>query len=142
MARSSKSTFPTAAPSGERAGTILLIDDDEDVRTALAANLRDDGYTVREFTSPPSSPESLNLGDVDVVISDYRTGGTDGLLLADGLHRTHPRLPVVLITAYWSHHLENEAARRGNVHLWRKPFDYEELYAWLAGMQPPARAEC
>ena len=42
-------------------------------------------------------------------------------------HRSHPEVPVVMVTAYWSDHLDAEIERRGDPTLQRKPVDYEEL---------------
>jgi DNA-binding NtrC family response regulator len=107
--------------------TILLIDDDSDFRTGLAANLRDDGHEVREFASPAELPALETLGDIDAVISDYQMGGRDGLGLADQFHHLHPATPFIMVTAYWSQYLATEAGRRKFIVLQRKPVDYEDL---------------
>ena len=111
--------------------TILLIDDDPDFRTGLAANLRDDGHEVREFGSPSELPGLDTFGDVDAVISDYQMGKYDGLGLADRFHAVHPTTPFIMVTAYWSHHLDAEAGKRKFVVLQRKPLDYEDLLPLL-----------
>jgi DNA-binding NtrC family response regulator len=108
-----------------------LIDDDADFRTGLAAMLRDDGHEVQEFCRPNELPALARLPGFDAVITDYRMVGHDGLVFADCFHAVHPTVPVVLITAYWTHHLEAEASRRSFLHLWRKPIDYNELHELL-----------
>jgi DNA-binding NtrC family response regulator len=110
---------------------ILVVDDDRDFRAGLAANLRDDGYEVREFDSPRALPALDTLGDVDAVVSDYQMGQYDGLRLADRFHASHPATPFIMVTAYWSHHLEAEVAKRKFIVMRRKPLDYEDLVAVL-----------
>ena len=112
--------------------TILLIDDDPDFRTGLAANLRDDGHEVREFENPGDLPGLDTLGHVDAVISDFQMAECDGLGLADRFHAVYPNTPFIMVTAYWSHHLDAEMAKRKFVRLQRKPLDYEDLLAVLS----------
>ena len=120
--------------------TILVIDDDRDFRTGLAANLRDDGYEVREFGSPGELPELDTLGDVGAVVSDYQMSECDGLGLADRFHAVHPATPFIMVTAYWSHHLDAEAGKRKFLVLQRKPLDYEDLVALLEPQSGPRPA--
>lgn len=111
--------------------TILLIDDDPDFRSGLAANLRDDGHEVRELGSPRELPGLDTLGDVHAVISDYQMGESNGLEVADRFHAFHPATPFIMVTAYWSHYLGAEVEKRKFVVLMRKPLDYEDLLALL-----------
>lgn len=99
----------------------------------MATNLRDDGHEVREVSSPADLPPINTLGKVSAVISDYQMGNQDGLVLADEFHAVYPSIPIVLVTAHWSHHLDAEVAKRKFVHLRRKPLDYEDLRAVLQG---------
>jgi DNA-binding NtrC family response regulator len=117
--------------------TILLIDDDPGFRAGLAANLRDDGHEVREFDSPGALPALGTLGDVDAVVSDYQMSECDGLGLADRFHAFHPATPFIMVTAYWSHHLDAEVDKRKFIVLRRKPLDYEDLLAVLEPRSGP-----
>jgi len=106
---------------------VVLLDDDDDFRSALAANLAEDGYQVTHFARPIDVPALGSLERLAVLILDYNMDGEDGLSFADRFHLTHPRVPVVMLTAYWSTHLEAEIARRDFIILRRKPIDYDEL---------------
>lgn len=106
---------------------VLLLDDDEDFRRALAANLSDDGIPVRHFGRPSDVPPLDSFDRLAMLILDYQLAGEDGLAFADRFHGSHPGVPVVMVTAYWSDHLEAEVARRGFMRLCRKPVDYEDL---------------
>jgi len=106
---------------------VLLLDDDEDFRRALADNLTDDGITVHQFGRPSQVPPLESLEELTMLILDYQMDGENGLDFADRFHRSHPQVPVVMVTAYWSDHLDAEVERRGYLTLRRKPVDYEEL---------------
>lgn len=111
---------------------ILVVDDDQEFRSGLAENLRDDGHEVREFGTLREIPPFNALASVQAVISDYQLPNEEnGLAFADAFHASHPEVPVVLITAYWSQYLATEAERRRYLHLCRKPVDYEELHELL-----------
>ena len=72
---------------------VILLDDDDDFRNALAANLRDDGYTVSHFSRPRDVPPLTSLESVSMLIVDYQMEGEDGLTFADRFHGTHPISP-------------------------------------------------
>ena len=107
---------------------VVVVDDAEAFRQALAENLRDDGHPVREHADPR---EVGSLDDVDVLITDFEMRSMDGVAYADLVHAEWPRIVIVLITAYWTVELESALARRPFVRLWRKPVDYDLLHAEL-----------
>ena len=110
---------------------VLLLDDDDDFRSALAANLTDDGYRVEHFARAADMPSLTSFEDLTMLILDYSMRGEDGLSFADRFHAAHPEVPVVMVTAYWSDYLDAEIAARQFITLRRKPVDYEELARML-----------
>lgn len=112
---------------------VLLLDDDEDFRRALADNLTDDGIVVHQFCRPSQVPPLDSLERLTMLILDYQLDGENGLEFADRFHDSHPGVPVVMVTAFWSDHLDAEVERRRYLTLRRKPVDYEEL----ARLLPP-----
>lgn len=106
---------------------VLLLDDDDDFRRALADNLTDDGIAVRHFARPSEVPPLDSFGCPKMLIIDYQLSGEDGLTFADRFHASHPAAPVVMVTAFWSDHLDAEIARRDFILLRRKPVDYDDL---------------
>jgi len=111
---------------------VVVVDDAEAFRHALAENLRDDGHPVGEHGDPR---DVGSLDGVDVLITDFEMRSMDGVAYADLAHTEWPRIAIVLITAYWTVELENALAVRPFVRLWRKPVDYDlvhaELHAWI-----------
>lgn len=84
-----------------RHGTVLVVDDDQLVLTSTAAMLEDLGYTAMQAEVGQEALELLRDGvQVDLVITDYAMPGMTGIQLAEELHRTRPRRPVLLMTGY------------------------------------------
>lgn len=115
---------------------VVLLDDDDDFRLALAANLVDDGYRVRHFARPADVPPLASFEAVSMLIVDYEMEGETGLSFADRFHAQHPNVPVVMTTAYWSDFLDREIAARDFITPRRKPVDYEELARLLPVLNP------
>ena len=80
---------------------ILLVDDEEIVRTATAEMLRDVGYIVTEATSASQALVAVKGGiEVDAVVTDYLMPGMNGAQLIRELHQIRRQLPVLLVTGY------------------------------------------
>ena len=89
------------AKSVGRRLSVLLVDDEDIVRIATAEMIRDLGHDVEEAGSGAEALASLENGlDVDVLITDYMMPGMDGAALAQRVGKTHPQLPVLVITGY------------------------------------------
>ena len=104
MELSSKSISPEVARrSGEM--SILLVDDDDDFRYGLAENLRDDGHEVREYSNPTQVSVG-QLDGIDLVVTDQTMAHEDGLSFAQRVHDLRPRIPIILVTASSTAHVE------------------------------------
>jgi FixJ family two-component response regulator len=117
------------SPAADRLNkqTIVLLDDDESFRNALAENLRDDGYHVVEYATAREVPPLTALGEVGVVVTDYDMPETNGLAFADTFHAAYPNVPIIMVTGVCTKSLETQAAARGFVCLLRKPIQYDQL---------------
>jgi len=81
--------------------SVLLIDDEELVRMATAEMIRDLGHSVVEASGGAEALARLEHGlSVDLVVTDYKMPGIDGGELSRRIRRTHPEIPVLLITGY------------------------------------------
>jgi two-component system response regulator GlrR len=84
-------------PAG-RSGTILVVDDDIDMQRLLAHWLRAAGHTVRTVSSGPEALTQVCIARPDLVITDLRMEGMDGMALASRLLADAPALPVLMLS--------------------------------------------
>jgi DNA-binding NtrC family response regulator len=113
-------------------GTILVAEDDRNLRRVLRAMLARDGYEVAEAPDGDSAASFLAARRADALISDIRMPGMDGLALFRHCRDRHPELPVILITAYGRIEDAVEAMRGGAFDYISKPFDEAELLRVVA----------
>ncbi len=105
---------------------ILVVDDDRAVRYVLAEALREAGFAVRAFDSAEAALAALAAGErADLVFTDVRMPGTDGLAFLDALRRHDPALPVVVMSAYTDVATTAGAFRGGARDYLPKPFDLD-----------------
>jgi FixJ family two-component response regulator len=104
---------------------IAVVDDDEDVRTALHDLLRSLGYSARLFETADGFLASDIGNQVDCVISDFQMPGTSGLQLARAVQPAN--VPMILITAFATPEVEQQAEAAGVRRLLVKPFDSQIL---------------
>ena len=107
---------------------IIVIDDDAVACEFLQEVLQRDGYDVSSFTSA-SAALKQNLADYDLLMSNIRMPGMDGLQLLDEIQKQWPNLPVILMTAYGSLETTMEAIRLGAWDYISKPFSPEDCRA-------------
>jgi DNA-binding NtrC family response regulator len=108
-------------------GTVLIVDDEREMRLLLEDELLDAGY---EVVSAVSAGEALNraaTGAVDVVVTDLIMPGMKGDELLRELHTRQPDVPVVIMTAFGSIESAVEATKAGAYHYVAKPFRMEQL---------------
>lgn len=106
---------------------ILLVEDDTNIASGLQKVLRAQGYTVTALVRGDEGLERGLAEDFDVVITDLKLPGLDGLELVKKLHHEKPKLPIILITAHGSTETAIEATKWGAFDYIPKPFDVEEL---------------
>ena len=111
---------------------ILLIDEDRDFLQAIAARLGAAGYAVSMAASGAAALAALKVTPPDMVITDLRVEGMDGLALFDALHREAPALPVVILTAHGTIPEAVAATRRGVFGFLTKPFEPKVLLDTVA----------
>lgn len=114
------------------AARLLVVDDDADMLRLLSMRLQAAGYRVATAASAESALAQLELERPQLVISDVRLPGIDGLQLFDEVHRRHPSLPVILLTAHGTIPDAVEATRRGVFTYLTKPYDSKELLERIA----------
>jgi two-component system nitrogen regulation response regulator GlnG len=119
---------------------VWVVDDDRSVRFVLATALRDAGYEVDGFENAASALAAVRVrGAPDLLFTDVRMPGEDGLVLLDRLKAAHPQLPVIVMSAYTDVASTASAFRGGAHEFLSKPFDLDDAVA-LAARALPADA--
>ena len=93
---------------------ILLVDDDRDLLQLVGMRLTAAGYAVTAVESGEAALSALSVSRPQVVVTDLRMAGMDGMALFDAIHRDSPSLPVVILTAHGTIPEAVTATRRGN----------------------------
>ena len=106
---------------------ILVADDHDALRRGLALSLTAAGHEVEEAPNGNAAIERLHDGHFDVVVSDLRMGGSDGLDVLRTTRAMHPSTSVILMTAFGSVSTAVEAMKHGAFDYVQKPFEIEEM---------------
>ncbi|MCA9558752.1 MAG: sigma 54-interacting transcriptional regulator [Myxococcales bacterium] len=109
--------------------TVLAVDDDPGLLRLVSLRLRGAGFDV--VTAPDGATALARLQDapVDLVLTDLRMDGMDGMALFERVRAQHPSLPVLILTAHGTIPEAVEATRRGVAGFLTKPFEGEALVA-------------
>jgi putative nucleotidyltransferase with HDIG domain len=109
---------------------VLVVDDEEAVRSIVAALLDRSGFATTTASGADEALERLQADPtIDLVMSDVMMPGVDGLTLLDRLVVDFPSTPVVMFTAVHDIHVATSAFRRGAVDYLLKPFERSQLLA-------------
>ncbi|HYF41722.1 MAG TPA: sigma 54-interacting transcriptional regulator [Ramlibacter sp.] len=111
---------------------ILVVDDDADMLRLLSMRLHGAGYQVSAVGSAEAALARLEIERPQLVLSDVRLPGRDGLALFDEIRARHPSLPVILLTAHGTIPDAVEATARGVFTYLTKPYDARELLDKIA----------
>src|SRR5436305_3482080 len=111
---------------------ILLVDDDKDLLQLIAMRLSAAGYNVNAVESGQAALAALAVARPQVVVTDLRMAGMDGMALFDAIHRDSPSLPVVILTAHGTIPEAVMATRRGVFPFLTKPFEPKVLLDTVA----------
>ena len=106
---------------------ILLVDDDPGLLRLISIRLNASGYEVETVESGEQALARLSISKPNLVITDLRMGGMDGMALFEAIHKTNPTLPVVILTAHGSIPDAVDATRRGVFGFLTKPFESKAL---------------
>ena len=108
-------------------GRLVVIDDEVNAAAALETLLREDGYEVSRAHDAKSGLALLETTDADVVLTDLRMPGMDGLELLARIKEIRPETMVILMTAYGTVKTAVRAMKMGAEDYLGKPIDVEEL---------------
>jgi DNA-binding NtrC family response regulator len=108
-------------------GRILIVDDEANIRTALAKVLAKLGHVVKTAATVEEALQSLRDGRFQIVISDLRMPGGDGLHLLREAKGIDPMIDVIMMTAYGTIESAVEAMKQGAYDYIEKPINQERL---------------
>jgi CheY-like chemotaxis protein len=113
--------------------SVLVADDDDDMRALVADTLRADGHVIAEASDGEELLLALEEGMIDpsrrpdVIISDVKMPRLSGLGVLAAIQRAHLGCPVVLMTVLADESIDAVAKSLGAVGILRKPFDPDDL---------------
>src|SRR6202162_1235124 len=112
--------------------SILVVDDEAEIREGLALLLESEGYAVATAETADAGFARLEEHPFDLLLLDVSLPDRSGLDLLPEIHLLDPTLPVVLITAYGSIDMDRRALKSGGDDYTTKPWSNEELLAQVA----------
>jgi DNA-binding NtrC family response regulator len=118
---------PSTVKADERGRTVLVVDDDLALGKVLVGLLSQAGLVAQHVRNGEEALTSFGASAYDLVITDLRMPGMDGLTLVRELKRIASDVPVILLTAHGSIPIAVEALRAGASDFLTKPFDREEI---------------
>ncbi len=107
--------------------TVLIAEDEANMRRVLCALLERDGYRTLEASDGAAALDSLAHESVDAILTDLRMPKMNGLELLEAVRRTHPEIPVIMLTAHGTVGSAVEALKQGAFDYLTKPFDPDEI---------------
>lgn len=110
---------------------LLIVDDDPGMRENLAELFESLGFVVQTAAGTPEALEILEGNEVDLLLTDYKMPGPTGIELIEQARRRQPRLRAILMTAFGDRFTEAEGVRRGAVGYLKKPFEADEVVAYV-----------
>jgi DNA-binding NtrC family response regulator len=111
---------------------ILVLDDEAILRDAIAEAMRRAGHAVDAFDSGRPALDAFQQGGFDLVISDLRMPGMDGVSVLEEAKRIAPDVPFIIVTAHGTVETAVGAMKKGAYDFIIKPFKLEELEALVA----------
>jgi signal transduction histidine kinase/CheY-like chemotaxis protein len=106
---------------------ILLVEDDESVKTLLTGQLRAQGYTVTDVSDPTQAIELAQDADCDLLITDVVMPEMNGRELAERLVAQRPQLKVIYMSGYTDQAIVERGILIQDINFLQKPFDSTEL---------------
>ena len=113
----------------QKQAKVWVVDDDSSIRWVLERALNQAGIDNESFEDAEQLLQRIDSEQPDVIISDIRMPGADGLALLSRLHDSYPNIPVIITTAHSDLDSAVESYQRGAFEYLPKPFDLDEVIA-------------
>ena len=116
------------------AAHILVVEDRESLRRMLERALQQEGYEVTSCADGEQATSKLAAGSFDLVLTDLKLPGMSGIEVLRNSREAHPRLPVVVLTAFGTVSTAVEAMKLGAADFLEKPVEIEDLFQLVESM--------
>lgn len=128
--------FGVSTADKVKLGRVLVVDDEDSIRSLLRMMLTQAGYDVEEADDGGKAVEVLNSGDnplmLDAIICDIRMPRINGVEAIAYFRTQYPSLPVIVLTGYHDEPLASSLRRQGVVDFLEKPAEREQILASVA----------
>ncbi|WP_373499388.1 sigma-54-dependent transcriptional regulator [Desulfococcus sp.] len=111
--------------------TVLVVDDEKNYTLILSAVLEEEGFETLTANSGNDALQILGSADVDLVITDMKMPGMDGIELLESIKAKDPDLPIIMMTAYGTVEKAVEAMQKGAYNYILKPFENDKLVIYV-----------
>jgi len=115
---------------------VLVLDDEPIVGERLKASLENAGFSVDTFSSSRAALESLRNEPYDMLVTDLKMSGPDGLDVLREARQSNPAIKAVVITGFATTQTAQEALSSGAVSFLAKPFKMSKLKEILLELAP------
>ena len=106
---------------------VLIVDDEVNTVEVLSAAFAREGFSPDIAVNGETADAKLSAGGYDLVLLDYRLPDTTGDVVLEGIKKSAPQIPVILLTAYGTIEMAVNAMRKGAYTFLTKPVDLEVL---------------
>ena len=107
--------------------TLLIVDDEDVLRDTIVFDFKRKGFTVLSANCGSVALELVKSNKIDLIVSDMRMPGGDGLTLLEQARACHPELPVLIFITGFADVTEAECLAKGALSVVPKPFDRKLL---------------
>ena len=114
--------------------TILVVDDDEDLRSIIRDIFLLEGFCLFEAQNGQEAFEIVRRNEIDLVISDMRMPGGDGLSLLLNIRAYDPEKPIFLFMTGFASFSDQELLAKGAMKVFHKPFRQDELTSYVSNI--------
>ena len=111
--------------------TVLIVDDEKNYPPILSAVLEEEGFETLMAGNGPDALKLLESADIDLVLTDMKMPGMDGIALLEHIKTRDPDLPVIMMTAHGTVDKAVEAMQKGAYSYILKPFDNKRLVIFV-----------
>lgn len=126
----------TTSSTTTRTLDVLVVDDDPLILTVVDLMVRHMGHTARTASDATVALDLMADAPADLIVSDIRMPGMDGLALARLVRKDYPSIPIILMTGYLSEYSSGSASEIGVHGILKKPFKSAELVSAITRAIP------